>query len=116
MSTKFSDLVVPREEKDERKWVFKIMGVREGRVELKLVYTKSVWTEDIADVLVHEGHAQYVGHKGEQAMHQELPKKGVDPLLPVLSSLGDCLEEMERPLPSHLEEEMENLKREAIFL
>ena len=58
-----------------------------------------------------QGHAQYVGHKG-----QELLKKGVDPLMPVLSSLVDCLEEVERQLPSHLEEEMENLKREAIFL
>ena len=87
-------------------------------MELELVYNESVVTEgvNVADVLAHEGHAQYVGQEGAQAISQETSSNGVNPLLPVLSSLGDCLIEVERPLPSHFEEEMEILKAEAFDL
>ena len=90
----------------------KEMVVREGRVELELVYTESVLTEgvNVGDVLVHEGDAQYVGQEGAQAIRQETQAIGVD----LYSQFCQVLVIVARPLPSHFKEKMEILKREAI--
>ena len=121
VSTRFGELVVPKDEAEERQWLFvgKIMGVKEGRVELELVYTKSdvAVVVNFGSLLVHEGLAQYPAQEDGLVISQDIPASGISPLLPVLSTLGDCLAgEVDRPLPAHLQEEIDDLKAVALSL
>ena len=93
-STRFSKLVLDL--KDERDIVLrgKVMGLTDARLELDLVYTKSGELIDginIADTLVDEGHALFVGKEVAQVPVRNIKSSGTVPSLPVVSHLGKCV-------------------------
>lgn len=116
-STRFTKLVMDL--KDERGIVMhgKVVGLIDGRLELDLVYTQSGVLIDgikIADTLVNEGHALFVGQQGGQVPVGDVQDSGTVPSLPVVSLLGKCVVgALKGSLPAQCMEEVVSVKEEA---
>lgn len=119
-STRFSKMVMDLK-KDERNVVLhgKVMGSTDGRLELDLVYTQSGVVIDgikIADSLVNEGHALFVGQQGVQVPVGDIGVSGTIPSLPVVSLLGKCVVgavKVKGSLPDQVMKEVLTVKEEA---